>query len=669
MTRKEIEELVNERNKELSIPYAPQDPFKRCKNFLEQNPYNSINDFLEIDVWEMINCIYTIENPQNIRETDNLISLTKDFLEGRKIDDISAIMKNLTLLYSEEVLPITIDYLQSTEYFEERKILKELKEFLYKKVEEKKYDEQVLQAIEEALGNGKLSKLIAHGNGMAKEAIREDFMKKATNIIYEELKEKMDDLKEKISKDNIKNLIALINLIIIDIDTISDGIILKLTQQEMILDTEDIRKKIESIEKKYGRKLRQKDKDKEIYKYQKGIYKLDDIKAQYNRIKKYVQEELNKMRKAQKASNKEIAGYKTALASLDRALTQEEIRNPQSIINTVTSEEIKKAILKLIYEHNMKYYIGLEEELTELSKNTKNHYIALLNDFNIKISESDLHKIMINKVADLKTILTIITMIGIDENIVEILKNTNINIANRIKDLMENSYVSKVYIINNPDIFMKESKKLDKLENGILIINSYNINPGIFSSHPEILVDNQENLVRNLEILKSYNLLKSLKKATDFTFLTKSNIEDKIDKFLELGYEKFLEEDINLLNANNIKRLEVLKVLNMEAQSKEELERVLTSDKFFVKDDLITEYIPNIVKYKEHINISNIDLSSFRKTSRTYEIGSSLFSIKKIQRLLSAENDLYTSLFYNVNLTEEEYNSVLKALDCYETKK
>ncbi len=121
MTRKEIEELVNERNKKLSIPYAPQDPFKRCKNFLEQNPYNSINDFLEIDVWEMINCIYTIENSQNIRETDNLISLTKDFLEGRKIGDISAIMKNLTLLYSEEVLPITIDYLQSTEYFEERK--------------------------------------------------------------------------------------------------------------------------------------------------------------------------------------------------------------------------------------------------------------------------------------------------------------------------------------------------------------------------------------------------------------------------------------------------------------------------------------------------------------------------------------------------------------------
>ncbi len=98
-------------------------------------------------------------------------------------------------------------------------------------------------------------------------------------------------------------------------------------------------------------------------------------------------------------------------------------------------------------------------------------------------------------------------------------------------------------------------------------------------------------------------------------------------------------------------------------------ERVLTSDKFFVKDDLITEYIPNIVKYKEHINISNIDLSSFRKTSRTYEIGSNLFSIKKLQRLLSAENDLYTSLFYNANLTEEEYNSVLKALDCYETKK
>lgn len=669
MTRKEIEELVNERNKELSIPYIPEDPFKRCNTFIEQNPYNSINDFLELDVWEMINCIYTIENPENVKETDKLISLIKEFFEDLEMDDIATVMESLTLLHKAEVLPITIDYLESTDFFEERKILKELKEILYKKIGEKEYDEETIKRLEEDFGDDRFSKLISQGKGMTNENLREDFLKKATGLVYEELKEKMDILKNGTEKEDMEKLIALINLAIIDGYTLGEGIALFVAHQNMLEDKAEILNELSDMEKEQGKKIRQKDKDKEVYKQLKESYKIDNIKSLYTRITKFVQEELSKVKRKQKASNKEMSGYKQALTSLDRALTQEEIRNPQSIINTATKEEIKKAILKLIYEHNMEYYKRLEEELNELSKNTKNHYIALLNDYNIKISESDLHKIMTNKVSELKAILKVLKMLEINENIVEILKNTNINIVNRIKDLMENGYITKNYIIKNLDIFNVDSEKLDKLENGILIVNSFNINPGIFSKNPEILIDNQENLVSNLEILKSYNLIKSLKKAEDFTFLMQSNIEIKIDKFLELGYEKYLEDDISLLKTNNIKRLEVLKALNMDAQSKEELERVLTSDKFFIKDDSLDEYIPDIVKYKEHVDIPNIDLTSFRKTKRTYEIGSNLFSIKKIQRQLGMGNDLYTSLFNNTNLSEEDYNNVLKALDCYKIEK
>ena len=669
MTRKEIEELVNERNKELSIPYIPEDPFKRCENFLEKNPYTSINDFLKIDIWKMINCLYTIENPENVKETDKLISLIEDFFEELEQDDIVTVMESLTLLHNAEVLPITIDYLESTDFFEERKILKELKEILYKKIGEKEYDEETIKRLGEDFGDDRFSKLISQGKGMTNENLREDFLKKATGLVYEELKEKMDILKNGTEKEDMEKLIALINLAIIDGYTLGEVIALKVAHKNMNEDKAELLNELSDMEKEQGKKLRQKDKNREVYRQLKESYKLDYIKSQYTRITKFVQEELSEIRRKQKASNKEISGYKQALTTLDRALTQEEIRNPQSIINTATKEEIKKAILKLIYEHNMEYYEKLEEELTELSKNTKNHYIALLNEYNIKISESDLHKVMINKVSDLKVILKVLKMIEINENIVEILKNTNITTVNRIKDLMENGYISKKYIIKNPDIFTLESEKLDKLENGILIVNSFNINPGIFSKNPEILIDNQENLVRNLEILKSYNLIKSLKKAEDFTFLMQSNIEIKIDKFLELGYEKYLEDDISLLKTNNIKRLEVLKALNMDAQSKEELERVLTSDKFFIKDDSLDEYIPDIVKYKEHVDIPNIDLVSFRKTKRTYEIGSNLFSIKKIQRQLGMGNDIHTSLFYNTNLSEEDYNSVLKALDCYKIEK
>lgn len=670
MTREEIERLINKRNEELLTPYIPEEPFERCKKFLEENPYYTTENFLNIDIWEMIYCLFAIENPKNVREIEDLLSSTKDLIEMLETEDTSVLIKTIASLDYDGVLPITIDYLQASNFFEERKVMKELKECIHKKIEKAKYDSKELDKLEKDLGDDILGKVILLGiKESENDFLKDTFVEKAVETFFKEDKELISDLKEETPESKINNLVSLINLFLIDSKTTCEILALKIAHQELKEETEDVMKTLEEMQAEQGIKIKDKEKERVISKYQKETFKLNKIKEYYNRISKYVREELNTIRKQEKAANKETAGYKNTLLTLDRALSQEEIKNPRSIISTATDEEIKKAILKLIYEHNMTYYERLEEQLSELNKNSKNHYIAVLNDFNIQISESDLHKIMINKVADLKEILNIITMIGIKEDIVKILKMTNLNTANRVKDLFENGYASKPYIIKNLDIFNKESKKLDKLENGILIINSYNINPGIFSKNLEILADNQENLVKNLEVLKSYNLLKSLKKATNFTFLTQSNIEEKIDKFLELGYEKFLEEDISLLNTNNIKRLEVLRTLNMNAQSKEELEQVLNSDKFFVKDELLPEYIPNIIQFKDPVKIPIVDLGAFRKTSRTYEIGSNLFSIKKIQRLLSAENDLYTSLFYKVNLTEEEYNSVLKALDCYEIKK
>lgn len=657
MTREIIEKLIDKRNKELEEPYIPPMPFEQCKKFIDENPYNNIKDFLKIDIWEMVNCIFAIENPETAIESKYLISLVKSFIDEYEIDSISTVMDKLSILNNAEVLPIAIDYILAEDLDKEKNILKDLKNSLKENIENLKSDPKKMKELEEEFKEGDSKKTA------------DDNIKLATNETFKECRNIISYLKEEVPPEDIPSIIALAKLFIIDSKTICEVLALKIAHQKIIDDRKMAIELIEEKEAKYGIKYKNKEKEKAISIASKKLYNLDETKELYYKISKYVHEELNTIRKTKKAANKETAGYKVTLAALDRALKQEEIKNPQTIINTATSEEIKKAILKLIYEHNMKYYKRLEEELTELRKNTKNHYIYLLNDYNIQISESDLNKIMINKVSDLKEILNVITMIGIKENIVEILKNTNVSITNRIRDLVENNYLSKPYIIKNPDIFTKESKKIDKIENGILIISSYNINPVIFLNHSEILVDNQENLIKNLEILKSYNLLKNIKNTSDFTFLTQTNIENKIDKFLELGYEKCLEDDISLLNTNNIKRLDILKVLNMADQSKEELEKVLNSEKFFIRNDDISDYIPNITKYKEPVKIPSIDLVSFRNTGRTYEIGSNLFSIQKILRLLSTGNDLYTSIFSGVNLTEEEYNDVLKALNCYETTK
>ena len=51
-------------------------------------------------------------------------------------------------------------------------------------------------------------------------------------------------------------------------------------------------------------------------------------------------------------------------------------------------------------------------------------------------------------------------------------------------------------------------------------------------------------IFKNLEILKSYNLLKNIKNTSDFTFLTQTNIENKIDKF-DYEFEKAKRKNDN----------------------------------------------------------------------------------------------------------------------------
>ena len=64
--------------------------------------------------------------------------------------------------------------------------------------------------------------------------------------------------------------------------------------------------------------------------------------------------------------------------------------------------------------------------------------------------------------------------------------------------------------------------------------------------------------INNLKILNDYGLLKYLKNVDNLSFLRDINLVSKIDKFLELGYESFLENDLGILNLSNLKRLDIL---------------------------------------------------------------------------------------------------------------
>ena len=330
---------------------------------------------------------------------------------------------------------------------------------------------------------------------------------------------------------------------------------------------------------------------------------------------------------------------------------------------------MKKAFLKLIYEHNKVYYEELENEYNRLNQNDSNKYVALLQKYNISFTQEDVKEIMRrNNIDDTSEIINNIVKLNLTTQNVEILKHTSLDKFMRIKNLVDCGYISAKYLNNNEKFMWDESNLLDIYEENISYLDNFNLNPGMFINITDVIIYSFDSFSNNLKILNDYGLLKYLKNVDNLSFLRDINLVSKIDKFLELGYESFLENDLGILNLSNLKRLDILKSLNMPITDISTMYKVLSDQKFIIDDSKIDEYLPNVVELSEKKNITS-NLSDFRNTNRVYSIGDSLFSINKINRLLESGNSLYDSLFMNRKFSEEEYDNILKALGCYTATK
>ena len=283
---------------------------------------------------------------------------------------------------------------------------------------------------------------------------------------------------------------------------------------------------------------------------------------------------------------------------------------------------------------------------------------------NIEIDLSTIDKIKHNSVEDIKSILSFVSDYNLDnEKIIDILKNANLETVLGVKRYLDSGILNKEFIEDNTDLFYIGSVKFSLFLENVRLIGQYGINPYLFSESVETLFSNSEILGKNLEELIRYDLLKSIRTATNYKFLVCDNLSEKIDKLLELGYEKILEEDLELLNSVDYRRLEVLKAMGMGKASKDFLERILKGN-FFINDSVLDDYIPSIVSYKKKINLdeSLSDLEFFRNSSRTYDFNGVLISSVKVLKLFNNSGDLYDSLFFKTNLSEDEYNLVINCL-------
>ena len=512
MNKKELYSIIKKRIEELQVDSTIDPGYEMCKEYVSNNKVIKTEDFLNIDIFSFIKCkIYIDLDGISIEESEELTNLIKIGFAPLDADDILNVFNYFNIFKEDNEIDNILDYLK------EDSIIKE--NIPYRKVYQ--HDKEL------------------------KEVVRN---LKYTN--YKEIEEIISFLE--ILRDN-------------DSDKIGNIIELFYVYKVML----EYQKELdERIEENVSFNVRKRDKKKLLNDIYKDSFKVRNVLNEAKSIQKYVISYETIKRNEEKEKQRELTGLNKAISLLEKELEKDEITNVDSIIRLVKSSEIKLAFLEFIYEYNKKYYSLLDKELESLNKNTKVSYQALLNDYNISIDSNMIKDIMHNSIEDLKEMIIILTKFNLSKDIiVDIITNSSKESVFNIKEYIDKGYLTKSIIERNIDLFYIKSEKLEVYNNNIDILKKYNINPAIFKASINILLYRNELLANNLELLQTYDLLKSLKTTDDYSFLLDKELVLKIDKLIELGYEYFLEEDLNILNSNNIKRLEVLRVMNYDLES------------------------------------------------------------------------------------------------------
>lgn len=615
MTREELGVLVDKRKKELkNSKFDYCEYFDEYEEFVKNNPCNTVESFANSDIWEVAKYLYQITEPiATLEENKETIDNFKSFFDDIDLDLCCGMMGLFDELCSLGIVDEVVDF------FEEPGVIKGLLKI--NKIDFK---------------DNRLRDLIID----IKQVYKNDLLKISSFLKFYE--------------NDPESITVIMNLVLAhrELKKASDF-------------TKDLK---ENGYCGYTNREEKRFLESKVKLYNK-ICDAKSILNEVSKIRNLVDEQRSRASKYEKNIRKELCGYDKALTLLDVSLKRREITNAKEIIKNVKDEDMKKAFLKLIYEHNKVYYEELENEYNRLNQNDSNKYVALLQKYNISFTQEDVKEIMRrNNIDDTSEIIKDIVKMNLSINNAELLKHTSLEKFMRVKNLVDSGYISVKYLNTNESFMWDESNSLDIYEENISYLDKFNLNPGMFINITDVIIYSFDSFSNNLKILNDYGLLKYLKNVDNLSFLGDINLVSKIDKFLELGYESFLENDLGILNLSNLKRLDILKSLNMPITDIFTMYKVLSDQKFIIDDSKIDEYLPNVVELSEKKNITS-NLSDFRNTNRVYSIGDSLFSINKINRLLKSGNSLYDSLFMNRKFSEEEYDNILKALGCYTATK
>lgn len=601
MTREKIVQLIEKRKEELRKPYKKSSGYDFCKQYVLDNPVKDITDIVNIDIWTLLKCMYYINgSSKSIKEISDIFDSFRGFFECAHPDDI-------------------FTFVETTELIGDR--------------------------VETEDENSKGFNVVEYAYHLAEQIVNKD-----NSLVSPKIIEEMTGFESK--EINLTNYF-------------------KCYQEQhkafiRLMGDYIVYRKMLTLNKYLNRNA-----DKENYNNkERKLYKKNEIEkscnykkilSEINSVKYYIESEDKKEEKERRKNNKEIYNLESALKALDVALKNQEIRNASEIVKQVADLDIKYAMLQLIAEHNNKYYDELNSEFETLNNNDKIKYRSLLDKYNIPKNICNIESIMVNSIEEVDLMLKSLTKFEFtNEQIIRILKYSNLEIVSKIKEYSDKEYIGLDFICSNIDLFYEASSKLSLYENSLNIINNYGINPSVFKDYSQLLL-NSDLLDKNLNILDSYNLLSSIRTTNSYEFIANDDLASLIDKYIELGYMEYLVKDLNLLNTDKLLRLELLQKLGLGIESKEELESILEKKRFFVEDSEILNYLPREVASID--NFRDISLASYREDYLTYNIDGVLVSAPKVDRLISEGYSKHDAIFYGMHLREEEYREVINNIN------
>ena len=382
----------------------------------------------------------------------------------------------------------------------------------------------------------------------------------------------------------------------------------------------------------------------------------------------------------QEKRSKRVKALKASQNLVTIAMQEPVITNYQSIIRQIPIPELKLETLKLIYSHNLNYQEQIEKRYQELTSKKEVQYQEFAKAFDLPTD--NIEDLMKKPLEDLKAMYPLLVSLGIKDQSrqEELLRISTLSRLSGIKKLQNKGMISPNFLTENNNLFCEDKKEFEDLTKNIGFLLSLKLRPTIISKHSEILLSDPNVLSENLRQLQEYELPIDWSKNQDISFLTKPNIENKIDRWLELGYETLLEHHLELLNYSreSIKRLEVLKEIRIPLpETKEDLKVILDSPTFIISEQEIDTYI-QLVDRKENKKEINPSLEAILKplesTKRTYQVEGNIFSKRKTLRNLSQEEEvtqdtIVKSMITGTNLLLSDIEKVRKSLQGYNYKK